>query len=102
MKIALFQRDPSTGALSGASTINSLGGTAAVGGDIAGFASTTNRLFVSISGSGSSGIIVFDVDCILPTPAPTPAPTEAPSPAPTEGTVIWVKGCPPAQVCRQP
>jgi len=94
-KIAFFQRDSSTGALSGASTANALDGTAVVSGVIAGFAATTSKLFVAIAGASSSGgLVVLDVDCVLQTPAPTPAPTAAPSPAPTEGVVIWVKVCP--------
>jgi len=75
--------------------VSALGGTATVSGILAGFASTTSRLFVAIAGASSAGgLVVLDVDCVSPTPAPTPAPTEAPSPAPTEGTVIWVNGCP--------
>jgi len=85
-KIAIFQRDSSTGALSGASTTNALDGAAVVTGVIAGFAATTGRLFVAIAGASSAGgLVVLDVDCVLLTPAPTPAPTEVPSPAPTEG-----------------
>lgn len=77
--MVMFQRDASTGVLSSATTVQLEGATAAVSRNIAGlFLSSdgmTDTLFVSMEASGGDGgLLVLDVLCGPPTPAPTPTP----------------------------
>ncbi|CAM9110589.1 unnamed protein product, partial [Ectocarpus fasciculatus] len=77
-EVVVFQRDSSTGELSGGIAVQLNSETSTVFGVIAGFvvSNTTERLFVSMAASeDTGGLVVVDVMC-----GPTPAPTLAPTP----------------------
>lgn len=80
-QMVVFQRDVSTGVLSSATTVRLTSMAETVDGTIAGFFlssnGTTDTLFVSIAANNDDGgLLVLNVYCGPPTPAPTPAPGE--------------------------
>ncbi|CAM9330912.1 unnamed protein product, partial [Ectocarpus sp. 8 AP-2014] len=75
-EVVLYHRDALTGVLYDGSTLSLDEENIAVSGIIAGLSlsSITNKLFVSMAGTDSTGgIVVLDVECSTPTPSPTPA-----------------------------
>ncbi|CAM9387892.1 unnamed protein product, partial [Ectocarpus sp. 12 AP-2014] len=87
-EVVLYHRDASTGALFDGTTLSLGEENVAVGGILAGLSLSriTNKLFVSMAGTDSTGgIVVLDVECSTPTP------TAAPALTPTEGCSLQLE-----------